>query len=219
MSGSSATGRRKARAPTPCGPPNLWALMLTMSAPSANRATSNQGAAWTASVCSTAPGARRRTRRATSARGWTVPTSLLTSWTDTMLTVLSRAAARASKSTTPSFPTSTTRTGEPKRRSAASGRVQHGVVLDGAHYDRPGRRPARPSTARLAASVPPLVKTTSPGAVPRTAATLSRASSIAWRAALATEWEPDGLPKRPESHGSMAVRASGQSGVVEAWSR
>ncbi len=50
-------------------------------------------------------------------------------------------------------------------------------------------------------------------------ATLSLASSTACRAARATECEPEGLPNRPDSQGRMASNASGQRGVVAAWSR
>ena len=63
----------------PWGPPTLWPLMATRSAAAAVSARSNQFGACTASVCNTAAGARRRTRRATSARGWMTPVSLLTS--------------------------------------------------------------------------------------------------------------------------------------------
>ncbi len=70
--------------------------------------------------------------------------------------------------------------------------------------------------ARLSASVPPPVKITPPGSTPSPAAMTSRASSMAVRAARATEWDPDGLPKRSVSQGSMACADSGRSGVVAA---
>ena len=73
--------------------------------------------------------------------------------------------------------------------------------------------------ARLSASVPPPVNTIPPGSTPRQAAATSRASSMAARAARATACEPDGLPNRSVSQGSMAAAASGRSGVVAAWSR
>ncbi len=53
---------------------------------------------------------------------------------------------------------------------------------------------ATPITARLSASVPPPVTTTSPGRHPSPAAISSRASSSAVFARRATEWIPDGLP-------------------------
>ena len=61
------------------------------------------------SVCTTAPGARSRTRATTRSRGWMVPTSLLASMTETTVTSGSRSSARASRSTTPSAPTGASR--------------------------------------------------------------------------------------------------------------
>ena len=59
--GSSATPPRTTSTPTPFGPPNLWADTLTRSATAVSSATGSHGTAWTASVCSTAWGARSRT--------------------------------------------------------------------------------------------------------------------------------------------------------------
>ena len=53
---ASRTPGRTTRAPTPFGPPNLWALTDTRSAPAAALATSSHDRAWTASVCSSGPG-------------------------------------------------------------------------------------------------------------------------------------------------------------------
>ena len=58
-----------------------------------------------------------------------------------------------------------------------------------------------------------------PGSTPSAAATASRASSTAARAARATWWAPEGLPNRSVSQGSMAAAASGRSGPLAAWSR
>jgi hypothetical protein len=84
------------------------------------------------------------------------------------------------------------------------------------HSTGPGRAACTPRTARLSASVPPPVNTTSPGRHPTVAATASRASSTTWRAARATRWAPDGFPKRSPSQGAMAAAASGRSAVVAA---
>ena len=73
--------------------------------------------------------------------------------------------------------------------------------------------------ARLSASVPPPVNTTSLGLHPSASATTSRASSIACFARRDTACDPDGLPKRSVRNGSIASTASGRIGVVAAWSR
>ena len=54
-----------------------------------------------------------------------------------------------------------------------------------------------PTTARLSASVPPEVNTTSPRSAPNEAATRWRASSTARRARRDSRWPPDGLPNVP----------------------
>ena len=74
-------GRRAHRCPS--GPPNLCAEIATRSTPAAARATSSHGTACTASVCTTALGARSRTPATILSSGWIVPTSLFTSITDT----------------------------------------------------------------------------------------------------------------------------------------
>ena len=81
--GTSETSPRTTSAPAPFGPPSLWAETEIRSASAASAATSTHAAACTASVCTTACGARARTMRTTSASGWTVPTSLFTSITET----------------------------------------------------------------------------------------------------------------------------------------
>ena len=121
-------------------------------------------------------GASRRTTAATSARSVIVPTSLLTAMTLTTVTgsgAAVSAPASESRSTRPVASTPiTTPVDAPRRRAARRG------------ARRPGTRPRRrrrssvPKIAVLSASVPPLVKTTSPGRQPSTSATSSRASSI-----------------------------------------
>ena len=77
---------------------------------------------------------------------------------------------------------------------------------------------ARPFTARLSASVPPLVKMTSPGRQPRAAATRSRDASTTLRADRPDACSEDALPTRASSS-VMAAMAAGCIGVVAAWSR
>ena len=71
----------------------------------------------------------------------------------------------------------------------------------------------------MLASVPEAVNTTSGGRPPSSAATFSRASSTALRAACPKRWIDDGLPCRSPSQGSMASRTRGWSGVVALLSR
>ncbi len=73
----------------------------------------------------------------------------------------------------------------------------------------------RPFTARLSASVPPLVKTTSLGRAPNTSASCSLDSSTTRRARLPTACSDDGLPSRASSS-VIATIASGRIGVVAA---
>src|SRR5437764_844976 len=73
---------------------------------------------------------------------------------------------------------------------------------------------ARPSTPRLHDSVAPPVKMISPGFACRSAASLSRASSIAARAARPAAWILDGLPKCRLRYGSIASRAAAHNGWV-----
>jgi hypothetical protein len=74
----------------------------------------------------------------------------------------------------------------------------------------PGRTPR---SARLFASVAPLVNTTSAGAAPISAATSARACSTSARARAPSRWALDGLPTT-SSAAVMASRASGRSGAL-----
>src|SRR5215471_7852881 len=76
----------------------------------------------------------------------------------------------------------------------------------------------RPFTARLSASVPPLVKITSLGRAPNTSAICSLDSSTTRRARLPAACSEDGFPSRVSSSVIAAI-ASGRIGVVAAWSR
>ena len=84
----------------------------------------------------------------------------------------------------------------------------------------PGSARPTPHTAALMASVPPEVKTTWRGRTPNRAATCSRASSRAARTMRPSVCTRPGSAVIPDSaQASMAARASGRTGVVEAWSR
>ena len=72
------------------------------STPTSTAATSSHCGACTASVWTTARGARSRTSVAISSSGWRTPVSLLTSITETTAVRSSSAAASTSRSTTPS---------------------------------------------------------------------------------------------------------------------
>jgi hypothetical protein len=69
--------------------------------------------------------------------------------------------------------------------------------------------------AQLSPSVPQEVKTTSPGAHPRAAATVSRSAFTLWAASRPNPYREEGLPK-PSNARSRASRASGRTGVVAA---
>jgi hypothetical protein len=71
-----------------------------------------------------------------------------------------------------------------------------------------------PLTARLFASLPPLVKTTSSDSAPSIAATLPRASSKAAFAGALAQWLLDGLPKAPSRNGRIAAATAGSIGVL-----
>src|SRR5260221_284010 len=73
---------------------------------------------------------------------------------------------------------------------------------------------ARPRTARLQDSVPPLVKMISCGLTSSKLASLSRASSIAARASRPAACTLDGLPKCRPRYGNITSRAASHSGVV-----
>ena len=72
-----------------------------------------------------------------------------------------------------------------------------------------------PLTARLSASVPPLVKMTSDGRASSTSASSSRDSSTTRRACRPEECSDDGLPSRLIAAAIVAT-TSGNTGVVAA---
>ena len=155
-------------------------------------------AACTASVCTRPP--RACTMRAASATGWTTPVSLLASWTETSDRAPSRATrarrepARGRRRPSPSTGIRSTASGGeavPVEDAGMLGRA------DEQQRSRPAlrrsRRQRRGDSTVLFASVPPLVKTTSSAAAPTSAATWSRARSIAARAARPSAWTEDGI--------------------------
>ena len=159
---------------------------------------------------STARGARDRTRAATSARGWMVPTSLFTSITDTTAVRSSNAASSRSRSMTPPGPTPIVATRNPSASSRCA--AASTPLCSIAEVTTPSRPPAAraaraaPFTARLSASVPPPVNTTSPGAQPRIAAIDSRASSSAVLAAARPRDRPRGSPGGPRGRAASPRR-------------
>ena len=162
--------------------------------PSPARSTPGSPAACTASQSRTAPAAWAAS--ATAATGWPVPTSLLAAITATRAV----RPAGAGRPAGPGRPGRDRRPGQVDRGPGVGlgpgGGVEHGVVLDGRADQVPAlRRPAStvPLTARLSASVPPEVNTTSAGAALTRAANCSRADSTAARAARPWPCWLDGL--------------------------
>ena len=146
ISGSIAVPSRTTRTPTPFGPPNLWALSDSRSTCGHTSRRSSQHAAWTASVCSTAPAAPARARRpATAARSVIEPTSLLTAITLTTATSGPSASASASRSHAPG--------GVDRHDGAAVALddVQHGVVLGGRAHGAAARRRSTPGDGGVVA--------------------------------------------------------------------
>ncbi len=159
--------------------------------------------------------------------GWVTPVSLLAVMTATLVTLDDSVRASASGSTTPYSSTGSSRMSRPALAAARADSRTAGCST-AEHRTTASPRSCRaawagPSTARLADSVPPDVKTISPGSRPRKAATSSRASSSRRRARWAAGWLPVGFPRltspAPAWTSAMAAATSGRSGVVAAWSR
>ena len=222
--GATGRSRRTTRAPTPWGPPILCPETVIASTPEAAKSTGTAPTACTASVwtgmpCSLAAATTRSS-------GWSVPTSLLAHITETRPTPegSARAASSAAGSSRPAASTARCSTAKPCRSSSHSSGsstawCSTAVVSNRVRRGSASRRAqARPLSARLSASVPPEVNTTSPGRQPRAAATRSRASSTARLAARPEACNDEGLAARP-SCSTIASSASGTIGVVAAWSR
>ncbi|CAM5310752.1 hypothetical protein STANM309S_02215 [Streptomyces tanashiensis] len=142
----------------------------------------------------TDPGSRAIASR--SASGWTRP------WASTgrySTVAPSCVASQSTASRTAWCSTGLARTRV--RRGSASRRAQY-----------------RPFTARLSASVPPEVKTTSLGRAPSAAASVSRPSSTVRRARRPAACREEALPVTAR-WAVIASIASGSMGVVAAWSR
>ncbi len=175
---------------------------------------------WNGTPCS-------RLRAASSATGWTVPTSLFAHMT---LTRAVSAACSSSTSRRPSTDSRPQRSGSSHETPAprASTRYSTGsrtawcsmaLVTIRVRAGSASRRASQvPLTARLSASVPPEVKTTSDGRQPSAAATRSRDSSTVLRAARPAVCSEEALPTRP-ADSTKASTAAGSIGVVAAWSR
>src|SRR6266536_423229 len=213
--GGNRRPRRTSSAPAPFGPPNLCALTEQRSGPRASKSTGMCPAAMHASTCTSTP--RSRQAAATSAAGWTVPTSWLASWTVTRAVFARTAPSTSAGSQRPRPSTPTTVTSAPLRLHASStAECSTAVVTRCADSSA---RATAPHTAVLIASVPLAVNTTSRGRAPRSVATCSRAPSSATRVALPSEWSRPGSAWCSRRYGTIASNASGRSGDVDAWSR
>ncbi len=164
---------------------------------------------------------------ASDATGWTVPTSLLAHM---MLTTAAPAgsAASAARSTsawtsacssTASQSARAPRESHSQRTESKTAWCSTAVVRIRLRWSSAEHRAQnRPFTARLSASVPPLVKITSLARAPNTSASCSRDSSTTRRARRPAACSDDGLPSCASSS-VIAAMASGSIGVVAAWSR
>ena len=159
---------------------------------------------------------------ASSATGCTVPTSLfahITLTTATWSAEREMAERSASGHTPPSVSTPSQIASAPwvssSQRTESSTAWCSTEVVSTRRRAPSWRAQYRPLTARLSASVPPLVKTTSLGRAPNTSASCSRDSSTTRRARRPAACSEDGLPSHASSSVSAAI-ASGRMGVVAA---
>jgi hypothetical protein len=104
-----------------------------------------------------------------------------------------------------------------RSRKASSVRSTDGCSTADVNTRRQRRAPSVPSSASAFASVAPDVNTISLGCAPISAATWSRARSIASRAARPSACSEEALPQSIQ--GTMASRTRGSSGVVALASR
>ena len=221
-SSPTSTGRSRARLdttrkPVPGGPYTLWPLATSRSAPSSATSRGSRPRVWQASTSSSAPCSWARV--AASPTGWMVPTSWLACWRQTSRVSSRTAAASSAGSTRPVWSTPTSVTSNPwPARARAGASTEVCSTADTTRWRRRLAALASPVTARLAASVPPEVSTSSSGAAPTAAASCSRERSSSSRARRARPYSRDGSPKASRAS-SSAARARGCSGVVEAASR
>src|SRR5439155_5931707 len=158
-------------------------------------------------------------RRPTAVTSWMVPISLLANITEIRM-VLSVIALRiSSTSMRPSGCTGTYVTSKPCRSSrlptSSPGRCSMTVVTMWLPFSR--YISATPLRARLIASVPPDVKTSSFGSrAPISAASCSRARSTAASASQPNGWlRLAGCPYFSVKYGSIASTTRGSAGVVD----
>ncbi len=168
--GVSLTDRPTNSAPTPTGPPILWALTAIVASPESAKDSGREPKAWTASEWT---GTREAAAKSViSAIPWTVPTSLLAHITLTSATDAESACSSvrsASSDTRPWASTGSHVTRAPSWRSSHStvswtagcSIDEHRMRVRRGSSSR--RAQKRPFTARLSASVPPEVKMTSEG--------------------------------------------------------
>ena len=212
-------------APAPTGPPSLCPVIVSASAPLSANCTGTSAAACTASVCS---GIRCSAQTAaSSAIGAIVPTSLFAHITLTSATLSGSGpivSRRLSADTIPVPSTPIQPISAPSwlaSQPAESSTAWCSVAGISTRWRRgpPARRAQnRPFTARLSASVPPLVKITSLGLAPNASAICSLDSSTTRRARRPALCSEEGLP-RWASSSVMAAMASGSIGAVAALSR
>ena len=211
------TPRRTQSAPTPPGPPSLCAESERRSTPSALTSSGSRPAACTASVWRRMP--RPRSAAATSATGATAPTSPLARPSVTRRVAGAMAAITSRAATRPSASTGTMVSGRPSAASARA--VSSTEACSTALVTSPAPGPAAasaPRSARLFASVAPLVKTISAGTPPTRLATSARAVSSPARARAPSRCALEGLAGGPRKS-SSAAWTSGRSGAVALWSR
>ncbi len=173
-------------------------------------------AAWIASQWNSAPA--RWARSASSTTGWIVPISLFTHITDTSATSGPSASASRSTSTMPFGSGGTIVSGIPRDSSTLAVSSTDGCsIADTTSRRRPaGASASTPLSARLLASEPVAVNTTSSGRDPTSAATRSRAPATASRAASPRRCTEDGLPNRSSRNGRIASTTSAAGAVVAA---
>ena len=132
-------------APTPAGPPNLWAEMDTKSAPSSERSTGIWPIAAQASTWTRTP--RRRQRSTTSPTGWTVPTSWFANWQLTRTGSAAgsaRRSATASRSRRPRMSTGIVVTGPCRSAEKRTAECSTALQAIGRDAARLARGPVRP---------------------------------------------------------------------------
>jgi hypothetical protein len=154
---------------------------------------------------------------ARSAIGWMVPISLLACITETSAVSRVMAAASAAGETMPLLSTMSNVEVQPRRVSAFTVfSTASCSILEVMMWRLPlaSAASAAPRRAKLSASVPPLVNTTSAGSAPISSATADRASSSKALARWPKWCTLEALPKSSESARATASMTRGSGGVV-----